>query len=187
MWRNKICIIQKVWRNKIFEKMKISFTSKLWRKEIPRVYVLPCKWVKLHFKSISITRKGLRHILYWIKVISPGIKEPNVFLANIWETRSLIRISGFSFSYYLQGKSSWYFGPGSVMRFDCHFSRSVSIDHGTELEFSQSRLQSPTELQRKNINKAYGVLKYSFNVEYDGGNIKIKIDPIHQIKDITAT
>ena len=32
--------MQKVWRKKIFEKMKISFTSKLWRKEIPRVIAL---------------------------------------------------------------------------------------------------------------------------------------------------
>ena len=73
------------------------------------------------------------------------------------------------------------------MRFDCHFSRSISIDHETEIKFPQSRLQSPTTLKRKNINKAYGVLKYNFNVEYNGGNIKIKIEPIHQIKDIIAT
>ena len=37
MCQNKICIIQKMGQNKIFEKIKISLTGKLCQKEIPRV------------------------------------------------------------------------------------------------------------------------------------------------------
>ena len=39
MCQKKICIIQKMCQNKIFEKLKISLTRKLCQKEIPRVLV----------------------------------------------------------------------------------------------------------------------------------------------------
>ena len=70
------------------------------------------------------------------------------------------------------------------MRFNCHFSRSVNLDYETETE-------SPRSLQRmlnKNVKQKYGTLKYDFKVEHvpEGGKIKIKIEPMHKIKDIVA-
>ena len=66
------------------------------------------------------------------------------------------------------------------MRFNCHFSRSVSLDHETEMA------ESPRSLQRKNSEQKFGVLKYDFKVEHEGGKIKIKIEPMHKIKDVIA-
>ena len=69
------------------------------------------------------------------------------------------------------------------MRFNCHFSRSVSLDHETEMDYTAD---SPRSLQRKNNQSKFGTLKYDFKVEHEGGKIKIKIEPIHHIKDIVA-
>ena len=67
------------------------------------------------------------------------------------------------------------------MRFDCHFSRSVSLDYEQETE-------SPRSLQRKNVKQKYEMLKYDFKLDYvpEGGKIKIKIEPMHKIKDLVA-
>ena len=67
------------------------------------------------------------------------------------------------------------------MRLDCHFSRSVSLDYGQETE-------SPRSLQRKNVKQKYEMLEYDFKLDYvpEGGKIKIKIEPMHKIKDLVA-
>ena len=69
------------------------------------------------------------------------------------------------------------------MKFNCHFSRSVSLDHETEVD---SMPESPRSLQRKNNQSKLGTLKYDFKVEHEEGKIKIKIEPMHKIKDIIA-
>jgi len=67
------------------------------------------------------------------------------------------------------------------MRFNCHFSRTVHLDHETETTTSRN-------FQRKNVKQKYGVLKYDFKVEHEpeGGKIRIKIEPLHKIKDVVA-
>ena len=71
------------------------------------------------------------------------------------------------------------------MRFNCHFSRSVSLNHDTETEALRSSQRS---LGRQNTQQKFGVLKYDFKVEHEpeGGKIRITIEPTHQIKDIIA-
>ena len=62
------------------------------------------------------------------------------------------------------------------MRFNCHFSRSVNLDHETETE-------TPRSFQRKNVKQQYGVLKYDFKVEHNPDGGKIQIELKHKIKD----
>ena len=56
----------------------------------------------------------------------------------------------------------------------------------TETELTRTSQRS---LERSNnVNQKYGVLKYDFKIEHEpeGGQINIKIVPMHQIKDVVA-
>ena len=53
----------------------------------------------------------------------------------------------------------------------------------------EAETQSIRSFQRKDENHKYGVLKYDFKIEHvpDGGKIQIRIEPMHQIKEIFAS
>ena len=70
---------------------------------------------------------------------------------------------------------------GHSLRFSCNFSRLVELNQEAET-------QSIRSFQRKDENRKYGVLKYDFKIEHvsDGGKIQIRIEPMHQIKEIFA-